>query len=825
MPLVGPLKAIVCACSPAMLRVKPSCGHRSQWEFCKKRFIRRWSLAEEAVTGVAAERLAARLRMEPGEKERPSGFDPKGGGSRPSQRNRAFEQFYWANLVETGLVKDTVPCQTVPVPFFLSHCTSMMSFSFVWYGLATLQVAAQHLLYAPEIFKSWDECCSKDCEWEVFLECLSQPLPLTLWITPTDRWAEHVRGFMRQYKAEAQAAVDQRISVQPLPWMPADMGWRVDIPKAVLRKDAKFKLLHEMLIEYTSKGTINRMEEARRCVDAARGSTGHPSRAPLLGFMCCAGQQDRADAGQLGTRQLQEVGESRDEGIDYSGDEGCVVANEISAERAGMLVHQIARHQSLYPLVVFTSHDARYFPSLRREDGREVLFDRILCDVMCSSDGTLRKSPHLWREWSSRLSLELHAEQLAVALRSVRLLRGGGRMCLRILPHHNDTGGFFIAVFEKVAAYVAKGAEDGEEEERQKQLQKLEQAAERSCSAQERAKAEARRERARSGGVTSGSLARELARYKCLASMPEQVCALRAFYGLHESFPVQLFFSRHHLQLMADGELVQTHQGEANQLLLLAAAAAEVLCCGTGEHAKRKLKVIAGGLRAFEKDRFEVAERSTSLRLAQEAVELLAPYLGLRVQHQQLTGAWKDVADTHRLLSQRDAATAALVSAGKSQLEELGAGGCVLLLRTTSGSWLAVSALRTRKAVSLFVNDLMMPSMRQASGEEKGGSVLFQPESRRVLGGVGTAQRPPEPVWQDFEPLQAAPDVGFWQELSQRKLDLWRLDSSNVPVTAFYEASQASRVPAKCFLQKDAFQDTRVPVGAVKVVGELRLGM
>ncbi|CAK9073703.1 unnamed protein product [Durusdinium trenchii] len=596
--------------------------------------------------------------------------------------------------------------------------------------------------------------------------------------------------------------------------------------------------------------------------------------------------------------------------IDYSGDEGCVVANEISAERAGMLVHQIARHQSLYPLVVFTSHDARYFPSLRREDGREVLFDRILCDVMCSSDGTLRKSPHLWREWSSRLSLELHAEQLAVALRSVRLLRGGGRMvystcslspveneavvaeilraapclalldvreeltlrtspgletwkvahqgqlyeshaaavaagvklqrgvfppaesglglkkCLRILPHHNDTGGFFIAVFEKVAAYVAKGAEvadaetirgydsdrdeDGEEEERQKQLQKLEQAAERSCSAQERAKAEARRERAR----TSGSLARELARYKCLASMPEQVCALRAFYGLHESFPVQLFFSRHHLQLMADGELVQTHQGEANQLLLLAAAAAEVLCCGTGEHAKRKLKVIAGGLRAFEKDRFEVAERSTSLRLAQEAVELLAPYLGLRVV------TLEDVADTHRLLSQRDAATAALVSAGKSQLEELGAGGCVLLLRTTSGSWLAVSALRTRKAVSLFVNDLMMPSMRQACGlpaalqaeeaEKRFVSARFQ--------GFEVDKRP----MKDFEPLQAAPDVGFWQELSQRKLDLWRLDSSNVPVTAFYEASQASRVPAKCFLQKDAFQDTRVPVGAVKVVGELK---
>ncbi len=25
--------------------------------------------------------------------------------------------------------------------------------------------------------------------------------------------------------------------------------------------------------------------------------------------------------------------------------------------------------------------------------------------------------------------------------------------CMRILPHHSDTGGFFIAVFQKVAKY------------------------------------------------------------------------------------------------------------------------------------------------------------------------------------------------------------------------------------------------------------------------------------------------------------------------------------------------------------------------------------
>ena len=30
-------------------------------------------------------------------------------------------------------------------------------------------------------------------------------------------------------------------------------------------------------------------------------------------------------------------------------------------------------------------------------------YDRVLCDVPCSGDGTLRKSPDLWRRWASQL--------------------------------------------------------------------------------------------------------------------------------------------------------------------------------------------------------------------------------------------------------------------------------------------------------------------------------------------------------------------------------------------------------------------------------------
>ena len=44
-------------------------------------------------------------------------------------------------------------------------------------------------------------------------------------------------------------------------------------------------------------------------------------------------------------------------------------------------------------------------------------------------------------------------------------------------------------------------------------------------------------------------------------SSSSQAAALQGFYGLHESFPAELLFSRHHLQLNTDGELVQPHQG------------------------------------------------------------------------------------------------------------------------------------------------------------------------------------------------------------------------------------------------------------------------
>ncbi|CAI5463911.1 unnamed protein product [Closterium sp. Yama58-4] len=61
-------------------------------------------------------------------------------------------------------------------------------------------------------------------------------------------------------------------------------------------------------------------------------------------------------------------------------------------------------------------------------EGEGELFDRILCDVPCSGDGTMRKAPDIWKKWNTGNGNGLHALQIKIAMRAVALLRVGGRL-------------------------------------------------------------------------------------------------------------------------------------------------------------------------------------------------------------------------------------------------------------------------------------------------------------------------------------------------------------------------------------------------------------
>eukprot|EP01052_Picozoa_sp_SAG31_P036467 SAG31_NODE_4557_length_3142_cov_1.739073_2_plen_297_part_00 len=103
--------------------------------------------------------------------------------------------------------------------------------------------------------------------------------------------------------------------------------------------------------------------------------------------------------------------------------------------RAALLTGQLKRFSC--PGLLVTCCDARNFPDL----GGSGLFDRVLCDVPCSGDGTLRKAAGLWARWDPEQGLGRHPLQLSILQRGLELLKPGGRLVYStcsLSPYENE---------------------------------------------------------------------------------------------------------------------------------------------------------------------------------------------------------------------------------------------------------------------------------------------------------------------------------------------------------------------------------------------------
>eukprot|EP01050_Picozoa_sp_SAG11_P026649 SAG11_NODE_6461_length_1309_cov_0.678512_1_plen_195_part_01 len=164
-----------------------------------------------------------------------------------------------------------------------------------------------------------------------------------------------------------------------------------------MRKCPALRAFQQWLVAENSQGRINRQEAV--------------SMIPPLLLGVKTGQRVLDLCAAPGSKTAQLIAQLAD-GAQAPLDHGLVVANDANTSRCYMLVHQLRRFAG--DSIVVTNHKAQDFPL-----PAGFQFDRVLCDVPCSGDGTIRKSPQLWRRWNGGLGLALHSLQLEILLRGV----------------------------------------------------------------------------------------------------------------------------------------------------------------------------------------------------------------------------------------------------------------------------------------------------------------------------------------------------------------------------------------------------------------------
>ncbi|KAI8990721.1 cytosine-5--methyltransferase [Trametes punicea] len=274
-----------------------------------------------------------------------------------------------------------------------------------------------------------------DSEWDAFLESMKDPLPTTFRVAGSRQAARLLNDTIKDVHVPHLGGVvfegETVLPPQQIPWYPEGLAWQFNVSKKVLRKSPEFKKFHSFLVFETEVGNISRQEAVSMLPPLFLEVEPHHRVIDM-----CAAPGSK-------TAQLLEALHAQDTLTSSSIPSGLLIANDSDYKRTHLLIHQSSRLPS--PALMVTNLDASIYPAIKIPSEQttfpastkarvaakrqyQLMFDRILCDVPCSGDGTLRKNPGIWKHWSPMDGNGLHSLQLRILQRAMRMLKKGGRI-------------------------------------------------------------------------------------------------------------------------------------------------------------------------------------------------------------------------------------------------------------------------------------------------------------------------------------------------------------------------------------------------------------
>ncbi|BFU18497.1 tRNA (cytosine-5-)-methyltransferase, putative [Entamoeba histolytica HM-1:IMSS-B] len=228
-------------------------------------------------------------------------------------------------------------------------------------------------------------------EEEQFMKVIKTPLPTSFRLTKSSETFPKVHEVVNKIISE----IPEEYRPHTFEWCPNT--YQLEVERKQIRKCEQYNTLHKFMILMNESGEISRQEVVSMLpailLDVHEGSS-------VLDICAAPGSK---------TSQL----------VEMVGPTGCVVANDVDKQRSYLLTHQTKRLSA--PHIVITNYRAQELSF----NGFQ--FDRMLCDVPCTGDGTIRKNVDARTKWHVMNAYTLHREQLDIMKHVLCHVKVGGK--------------------------------------------------------------------------------------------------------------------------------------------------------------------------------------------------------------------------------------------------------------------------------------------------------------------------------------------------------------------------------------------------------------